>query len=173
MRSSQPSRLQAGGGQHDGVVLPFVELAQARVQVAAHGFDRAGPAAAARSCAARRSELVPTFAPCGQFGERACPPGRRAGLRAAGTAASTRPAGSSVGRSFRLCTARSARPSSSASSISLVNRPLVPTLASGTSVILSPVVLMISMRRLAPSAASRGFDPAGLPQGELRTAGCR
>ncbi len=31
-----------------------------------------------------------------------------------------------------------------ASSISLVNMPLVPTLASATSVILSPVVLMIS-----------------------------
>ena len=34
-------------------------------------------------------------------------------------------------------------PSASASSISLVNMPLVPTLARATSVILSPVVLMI------------------------------
>ena len=31
--------LQARGGQHDGVVLAFVELAQAGIQVAAHGFD--------------------------------------------------------------------------------------------------------------------------------------
>ena len=83
------------------------------------------------------------------------------GSSRSGTAASTRPSGSSVGRSLRLCTARSARPSSRASSISLVNRPLVPTLASGTSVILSPVVLMISMRHSWPSACQPRLPPSG------------
>src|SRR4030081_2492564 len=42
-----------------------------------------------------------------------------------------------------------------ASSISLVNIPLVPTLASATSVILSPVVLMISTSTVCPRARSR------------------
>src|SRR5215813_2623469 len=76
------------------------------------------------------------------------------GSSRSGTAASTSPSGSSVGRSLRECTARSARPSRSASSISFVKRPLVPTLANGTSVILSPVVLMISMRHWCPSPPS-------------------
>ena len=96
----------------------------------------------------------PTFAPGLQVPPGACPPARRARLRARERPPASVPSGNSVGRSFRLCTARSARPSSSASSISLVNRPLAPTWASGTSVILSPVVLMISMRLGYPRAAS-------------------
>ena len=40
MRSRPAQPLQTGGGQHDRVVLAFVQLAQARVQVAAHRFDR-------------------------------------------------------------------------------------------------------------------------------------
>ena len=36
---AQAQALEAGGGEHDGVVLAFVELAQARVEVAAQGFD--------------------------------------------------------------------------------------------------------------------------------------
>ncbi len=46
----QPQPLEAGRGQHDGVVAALVELAQAGVQVAAQGFDAhilddpAGPA---------------------------------------------------------------------------------------------------------------------------------
>ena len=48
-------------------------------------------------------------------------------------AASISPAGSTVGMSLAECTARSMRPSSSASSISLVNSPLPPTSASGRS----------------------------------------
>src|SRR5450759_5077727 len=60
-----------------------------------------------------------------------------------GFAAMTRLSGSSVGMSFMEWTARSTVPSTSSTSISLVNSPLPPTLASGTSRILSPVVLMI------------------------------
>ena len=41
-REAQP--LQAGGGEHDRVVLPFVELAQPRVEVAAQRLDlQVGP----------------------------------------------------------------------------------------------------------------------------------
>ena len=86
-------------------------------------------------------------------------------------AAISNPGGSSVGRSFRLCTARSTRPSASASSISLVNMPLVPTLARATSVILSPVVLMISISTSWPCAAQQVGDVVGLPERELRSAG--
>ena len=35
----QPEPLEPGSGQHNRVVLPFIELAQARVEVAAQGFD--------------------------------------------------------------------------------------------------------------------------------------
>jgi hypothetical protein len=63
-------------------------------------------------------------------------------------------------------------PSKSASSISLTKRPLPPTLASGTSRILSPLVLMISSATRVPGW--RGFeaifDPVGLPQGQLAAA---
>src|SRR5215472_3735304 len=65
-------------------------------------------------------------------------------------AARSNSAPSSVGTSFMLWTARSMRPSASASSISLVNIPLVPTLARATSRILSPVVLMISISTTCP-----------------------
>ena len=45
MRSRQAQTLQPGGGQHDGVVVAFVELAQPRVEVAAQRLDAAGRAA--------------------------------------------------------------------------------------------------------------------------------
>src|SRR5512135_1349506 len=54
-----------------------------------------------------------------------------------------RPSGNSVGTSFMLWTARSASPLRSASSISFTKSPLPPTCASGTSRILSPVVLIL------------------------------
>jgi len=47
--------------------------------------------------------------------------------------------------SLQEWTARCTRPSSSASSISLVNRPFEPIFESDTSVIRSPVVWMISI----------------------------
>ena len=50
------------------------------------------------------------------------------------------PSGSAVGMSLAEWTARSIRPASSASSISLVNSPLPPASASGRSVMRSPVV---------------------------------
>ena len=94
---------------------------------------------AARSCAARRKELVPTRAPLVNSASLA-PTSASRGSSRSGMAAKVNPGGRSVGMSFKLCTARSIFPCSSASSISLVNNPLVPTFESATSVILSPVV---------------------------------
>jgi hypothetical protein len=72
-----------------------------------------------------------------------------------------RPGGSSVGMSFIEWTARSIAPAISASSISLVKRPFVdccaPSRDSGTSVILSPVVWMISTRLSISRSASRAW----------------
>jgi hypothetical protein len=68
---------------------------------------------------------------------------------------STVPLGRYVGTSFIECTAMSTRPSSSASSISLVNSPFPPMSARGCPRILSPVVLMMQISR-APSSARCG-----------------
>ena len=54
--------------------------------------------------------------------------------------------------SFIECTARSISPSSSASSISRVNRPLPPMSFSGRSVMRSPVVLMTTMRNASSAS---------------------
>ena len=90
--------------------------------------------------------LVPTFAPCGRSLKLFMPfPAINASLGSSRFVMQGRckPSGNSVGTSFMLCTARSASPLSIASSISLTKRPLPPTCASGTSRILSPVVLIL------------------------------
>src|SRR4051812_1388538 len=80
-----------------------------------------------------------------------------------GVAPSINPSGNSVGKSFKLCTARSASPASRATSSSLVKRPLVDC-AEGNCVIdavciLSPVVLMIFNSKTLPGIA---FSQAAL-----------
>ena len=65
------------------------------------------------------------------------------------TAASFKPSGTIVGKSFSEWTATSTRWSSRASSSSFVNTPLPPITESG-SVFTSPVVLIISMRISLP-----------------------
>jgi hypothetical protein len=59
-----------------------------------------------------------------------------------------------AGRSFALCTARSARPSSSASSSSFTKSPLPPTFASDTSLSRSPVVRSGTSSVATPSRSS-------------------
>ncbi len=66
--------------------------------------------------------------------------------------ATVSPAGSSVGMSFMECTAISIWPAISASSISLVNRPLPPASDRGRSWMRSPVVLMAQISK--PGAAA-------------------
>src|SRR6185312_8665575 len=94
----------------------------------------------------RRSDAVPSTAPCGRsrkvFALRLMK-ASRASSRSR-HAASINPGCDTVGMSFDECTARSTRRSSSASSISLVNRPLPPTSDNGRSWILSPEVRMIT-----------------------------
>ena len=97
--------------------------------------------------ACRRSDAVPTTAPCGRSCKvrlaRLMKTSRASSRGSTATIAS--PAGSTVGMSLAECTARSMRFARSASSISLVNRPLPPTSASGRSRIMSPLVRMISI----------------------------
>ena len=152
IRPSQPR--QSRGGQHDRVVLAFVELPQPCIHVAPHRFHlkvRTQPAKLRRPPQRAGAHLRALA----ELGQRRPTIASRASSRS-GIAVISKPAGISVGRSFRLCTARSTCRASSASSISLVNRPLPPTLESGTLVTLSPVVLMISMRVSCPAR------PAGL-----------
>ena len=92
-------------------------------------MQRAQQRRAAQAAACRRAR---------RGGSAASPPAPRVistsrGSSRSGTAAITRPGASSPGTSFSECTAQSMLPSSSASSISLTNRPLPPTWCSGTS----------------------------------------
>ena len=132
---NEPEPLQSGDRQQRRVDLAGLELAQPRFDIAAQRHDREVRPQALRPSACRRSDAVPTTAPGGRSrkvlalrlmkASRASSRGRKP--------ASTRPAGSTVGMSFEECTARSIAPASSASSISLVNRPLPPASASGRS----------------------------------------
>ena len=109
------------------------------------------------SWAWRRRLLVPTRPPRGRSVNRA--PVREIrtsrGSSRSVMATMSRPAGRSVGTSFMLWTARSTRRSSRASSISLTKRALPPTWASGTSRILSPVVLIVCSSTVRSGKAAR------------------
>ena len=99
---------------------------------------------------------------------------RRAGPRAPETPTAPGPSGSTVGMSLDECTARSIVPATSASSISLVNRPLPPTSASGRSWMRSPLVRITSIsirsgsRPCAAASACRTMracaSASGLPR---------
>ena len=107
----------------------------------------------------RRSEAVPRVAPCGS----SCSDldlfemNTSRGSSRSRHAASIKPGCEKVGMSLVECTARSTLPASSASSISLVNRPLPPSSLSGRSWMVSPLVRMIAnsmSSSLAPNAAA-------------------
>ena len=99
----------------------------------------------------RRRLEVPTVAPGGSTSSPANRTETSAsrGSARAMTTGRCSSGGSSTGTSFIEWTAMSARPSSSASSSSLMKSPLPPTFASGASSILSPLV------RIATSSTSR------------------
>ena len=138
----EPQPRQAGGGEHDGVVLPPVELRQARVDVAAQQAHlQAGMALDDLRLApqARGSD----GGAIGHLRQGCCSwqiPKHPVDLRVAVIAASMKPGGSSAGTSFIECTARSARPSAIAFSSSLTNRPLPPAWSSRRSMSSSPRV---------------------------------
>ena len=143
-----------------------------------------------RTSAWRRSDAVPTAAPCGSSRERprlAADEGVARRPRAAGTpTAPGRPAATSACPWPNAPRDRSS-PASSASSISLVNRPLPPASASGRSWMRSPVVRITSNldplrdravrrapARRAPCAACA--SASGLPRVPIRriaVADCR
>ena len=66
MRSCEPKPLQPGDRQHGRVRYAVLQLAQARLDVAAKADDARGRAGGCRTCACRRSEDVPTTAPAGR-----------------------------------------------------------------------------------------------------------
>ena len=92
-----------------------------------------GRAAGRRRSARRRRLVVPTRAPWGSCVETASRRrrARRGDRRARGSRTGRGPGAGSSGTSFRLCTARSTSPASSASSISFRKAPLPPTASSG------------------------------------------
>src|SRR5450759_2083969 len=144
MRSAQPMRVIPAAARMTASSSPFSAL---RMRVSrlprTSTISRSGRMAS--TCARRRRLDVPSLAPAGSESRSYPAPDTMAsrGSTRSGFAAMTRPSGRSVGTSFMEWTARSTVASTSSTSISLVNRPLPPTLASGTSRILSPVVLMI------------------------------
>ncbi len=84
-----------------------------------------------------------------------------------------RPGGCAVGMSFMLCTAISMRRDSSASSISLTNRPLPPASDRGRSWMASPVVLIgndldgVGAGQFGHRCGQRVAHQAGLDQSKL------
>ena len=108
----------------------------------------------------RRRLEVPTVAPGGSApsAPKRIETNASRGSARAMTTGRWSPGGSSTGTSFIECTATSARPSSSARSSSLTNNPLPPTLASGASSILSPLV-----RIATSSTPSPGFRARNAP----------
>ena len=169
MRAAQPR--EAGHGQHDRV-----EARPRAACAAACRRCRAGP-----RCRGRAASRGAGRGGAGWWCPRAH---RRAALRAAGpttrssasrgsarssTATRPRPSGSTVGTSFRLCTARSTSPASIASSISFRKAPLPPTDSSRRSCIRSPVVVMTRGGRSCPSALEPVLDVLRLPQREHRS----
>ena len=86
---------------------------------------------ARRSWARRRTEPVATVAPAGRS-TSVRPTSASAALRRCVNAAMRSPSATSVGRSSAECTARSARPSSTARWTSFTNTPCPPIECSGT-----------------------------------------
>ena len=132
MRCGESEPLEPGAGEHHRVEALAFELAQPRRHVAAQRHDLEIRAQRERSCAARRTLPVPTRAPRGRLASARARRARHQRVARIGALRETPPARaprcSAAGRSLALCTATSARPSSSASSISFTNRPLPPTL---------------------------------------------
>ena len=165
---AEPEPLQSGRRQDDRVVPAVVELAQPRVDVAAQRLDRRA-AETARAAAPRDAgSTCRRWHRPGIAASDACALDTNAsrGSSRAEIAASTKPSGTSIGTSFSECTARSARPSRSAVSSSLMNRPLPPIVASGRSSTRSPCVVMPSSSTLVPRNCARqlGAHVLGLPK---------
>lgn len=122
----QPEAQDARIGQHQRGKLPAVQLGEAGLDVAAHAFHpHPGKEASQleRTARTRRAERL--------FRVQAVRALRQnqhvARVGTAGIGQDGSPSGCSIGRSLRLCTAKSMRPSRSARSSSFTKRPLRPT----------------------------------------------
>ena len=124
MCSRQPEAVEGGGGHDDRVVLGGLGEAGLHVAAQAHEAEvgTVAPAAPPAGAASR----WPPPRPAGRSA-RVDPTSASRGSPRSGTAASTRPGTVTDGRSLALCTARSARPSSTAACTSLANTPLPPS----------------------------------------------
>ena len=163
-RSAIPSRFKPASASSEQVKSPAATR-PSRVCTLPRMISTRRSGRRCSNCACRRTEAVPTKAPCGKTasGSSAEPSPHPAprisasrGSSRSSTQASTMPGGNSVSRSLRLCTATSMRPSASASWISLAKSPLPPISARRLSCTLSPDVAMMCSSS-APSSASAGM----------------
>ena len=94
----------------------------------------------------RRKLDVPKRAPCGRSNKLLYwfETNASVGFSRSQMTLKPKPSGNSIGTSFILCTAMSARPSNMAASNSLTNNPLPPILANGVSRMMSPCVLNVT-----------------------------
>ena len=151
MRASRPSRFRPAAASTMPSYWPSSSL-RSRVSRLPRSGCTSRSGRIALSCTTRRRLEVPTRAPCGS----ACTDSKRGETQASrgssrsSTVHSEKPSGISIGTSLSECTARWARPSSSATSSSLTNRPLPPTFDSARSRIWSPLVVMPSSSTLQP-----------------------
>ena len=121
------------------------------------------------TCACRRTELVPIRAPFGKSANdfALCERNASRGSSRGSNAAMPSPSGKIVGTSFIEWTARSMRPSSSASPSSLVKRPLPPASASERSWIRSPDVLSGHYFAVRARARQKRLDHIRLDMGKF------
>ena len=155
MRADRPRRLSPAAASTMPAYWPSSSLRRRVSRLPRRGSMRRS-GRSARSSTVRRRLEVPTTAPWGSASSVAWRGDTQAsrGSSRAITQASRMPAGSSIGTSLSECTAMSARPSSSAVSSSLTNRPLPPTLLSARSRIWSPWVVMPSRATVWPRCSS-------------------
>ena len=163
MRSPNPSRRRPAHASTSASNPPASSLASRVSTLPRIGANVAPPRRGA-SCAARRTLPVPMIAPApsrssasetdrGSCGRGSTSPSRASSLGR--HAATPSPSGSSTGRSFALCTARSASPRRSASSSSFTNCRLLSSPATGVCWERSPVVVTTTTSVCAPAARRR------------------
>ena len=168
MRDSRPRRRSPAAASTSPLTSAPWSSLRSRVSTLPRIGGNAAPRIARASCATRLTLLVPIAgagpsrlsawaqdpAPVPAGSTSASP-----GFSRSSVAASVSPAGSAAGMSLLLCTAMSTEPASSASSISLTNRPLPPASRKDTSASRSPEVLISTIshgtpQRSASSAAT-------------------
>ena len=155
MRAPRPRRFRPAAASTMPAYWPSSSLRKRVSRLPRKGSMRKS-GRSARSSTVRRRLEVPTIAPCGRSVNLAYCGDTQAsrGSSRSITQASSKPSGSSIGTSLSECTAMSARPSSSATSSSLTNSPLPPTLLSERSRIWSPRVVMPSSVTRWPRACN-------------------